>query len=704
MARFPRFERQQQRETGVIARNAGADSDSLARTLEDFSSRRSAELDRMAQEQGYAAGLEQPEGPIGGNDRTIAGRAFREGATVAHQAALQTDIRDSVGRFAIEHPNDPAAFDAKVEGLQQGLLKETDPRLHPFVQQRLADYAGRAKLTIIETQRTELQKQATQDLEHGAQGFLDDATTGAFEGDILMVEARRKELGGLLERGVAGQLITPTDAAKFKQRFEHEVTSQEVVGNFDRVLRGQGLEAAGHSIREWQATKPSEVGLTADEHEAVTRQLVALKNREEALQADNAVKRTAAFRAERDLRASRVTDAISALHDGFAPPPDTAKQVAEDISWLRASGDEADRVNGQQLAADFDVAQAIQGQVHRFRRMPERARADELAALEGELRRGGATADQVALVKALRETNADVNRQLENDPRGYVQREGLVEDKALDTSSAGALADSIDARGAATDVGRGLIGRPLPRLTAAEAHQLAGVYNDPQTSIEEKVALLGVVTAGAGDDAKATLSQLDKDGYKRMALVGSYVMTGQGALARDIMRGEAVLANDSGIKPKRTDYQGELDDHWGAALSDWPEQRGEYLEAAFAKYAELKNRQGDLSDVYNPRLMRQALDEILPTASFNGRRVAVPVGVTERAFDDWVEQWTPADFVDIAGANADEALELARDRGRLIELGDGRYGVSVSSAASQRDKYLVRADGKPFTLTYPRGQ
>lgn len=700
MAGPPRYERQVAPETGVIARNAGADSAALAQTLEEFSSRRNAELDRMAEQSGYEAGL--GGGELKKNPRTIRDRAFNEGAMVAHQAAIQTDIRDSVGKFAVDHPDDPEAFDAKVQGLEQGLLQEADPRLHPFIQQRLADYAGRAKLTILETQRNELQKQAGQDLERGAQGFLDDATTAAFEGDIGMIEARRQELDGLLERGLAGKLVTPSDAAKFKQRFEHEVTSQEVVGNFDRVLRGQGLEAAGRSIRDWQQTKPSEVGLTADEHEGVTRQLIALKNREEALQADQTVKRTAAFRAEQDVRRSRVTDAISTLKDGFAPDPDTAKQVAEDITWLKGSGDETDRVNGAQLAADFDVAQQIQGQVHRFRRLPERQRTDELNRLEGELRKGGATADQVALVKALRDTNAEVARQLDADPRGYVQREGLVEDQPLDVSSAANLAQSIDARGAANEMGRALTGRALPRLTAAEADQLATVYNDPQTSIEERTALLGVITAGAGDDAKATLEQLDKKGYQRMALVGSYVMTGQGQLARDIMRGEAVLGADPGIKPKRTDLQPDVDDYWGAALGDWPDQRAEYLDAATAKYAELKNRQGDLSDVYNPKLMRQALNEVLPTAEFNGRRVAVPVGVTERAFDDWVDTWTADDFKGVPGADPAELLDLARDRGRLVELGDGRYGVAVSSAASQRDKYLLGPDGKPFTLTFPR--
>ncbi|HVJ22325.1 MAG TPA: hypothetical protein VM756_00150, partial [Burkholderiales bacterium] len=121
----PRYTRETELQTGIAARNAGAPGMALAQELEQFTSQRDAELDRRAAEEGQLAGLEAGQrGELGpDNPRSIRDRAFQEGALVAHQAALQTDIRNNVGRFVIEAPDDPDAFDAKVTGLSEGLLK-----------------------------------------------------------------------------------------------------------------------------------------------------------------------------------------------------------------------------------------------------------------------------------------------------------------------------------------------------------------------------------------------------------------------------------------------------------------------------------------------------------------------------------------------------------------------------------------------------
>lgn len=697
--RFPRFTRQVQRQTGVINPGAGDDMAALANELEAFSARRQDELDERVAEDAYQAGLSGEE-TTGRN--TIAGRAFDRGVIVSHQAALQTDIRDSIGRFSIDHPNDPDAFDARVTGLEEGLLEEAEPTLRPFIQDRIADYAGRAKLSIIETQQRELRAEAEANLQRGAEGFLDDARTAGFEGDVPMVEARRQELDELLEDGIAGELVSESDAETLRATFEREVTAQEILGNFARHLETMPDDTGAGAIASWQAADPRELGLTVDDHEAVTRQMVTLRNRHRSLLDDQTAAASARARAERRLRNDRVDDVISVLEDGFSPDRDQAEQAVADLAWLRANGTESDLVDAANLARRFDVANAVQAEVHRFRRLPDAARDEQLIELEQALRSDGATAEQVQLFEALKRTDTQVRQALEQDPRGYVNREGLVDDDPLNFESAEGLAESIGARAESAEVGAQLIGRPMPLLTAAEARQLGDVYQTAE--IEEKVSLLGVITAGAGEDAMATLGQLEAEGQQRMALLGGYVMQGQGQLARDIMRGEQVLAADAGIKPKRTDYQADVDDVIGGALSDWPEQRQQYLDAAFAKYAELKAREGDLSDLYDRRLFEQALEQVLPTGRFNGRRVAVPPGVTRRMFDDWTDSWDETTFAEIPGGEPGDMLDLVKDRGRLVELGMGRYGVSVSSAGSGRDRILVREDGSPFTLEYPRGQ
>lgn len=688
-SRPPRFERTLERQVGVINPEAGAAEFTLARELEAFSARRQAELDQRADEESELAGqLAAMEGgqPLD-RERTIRQRAFNRGVRIVHQAAVQTDIRDSIARLELEHPTDPDTFRAHVEGLEEGLLAEADSHLRPFIQQRIRDYAGRAEIGIIARQQDELRAQAVSDLKRGVEGFFEDATTAAFEGDVLLIEARREELESLLNEAFEAGLLGEADVADTHRSFERAITQQEVVGNFSRLIQDQGSEAGIEAIGRWQRTRPSEVGITADEHENVTRQLVTLRNRQAALEADERAREDAAERAERDFRRGRVQDAIRVLERGFVPDKEQAEAVAGDLEWLEDPA----------LALKFDVAGAIQSQVHRFRRLPEPQRAAELTTLERDLRGEGATVEQLELLRALQQTDAEVTRELEQDPRGYVIREGLMADGELDFSSAESFIASIEARADNTGLGRQLTGEPIPRLTAAEADQLAQVY--AQAEIEERAGILGALTAGAGEDAQATLAQLDTQGHADMALLGGMVMQGQGQLAREIMRGQAVLAATPDVRPARTDYSADVENIWGEAMTDWPEQRAVYLQAAFAKYAELKQRTGDLSEIYESRLMAQALRAVLPTGRFNGRRVALPAGISDRDFNTWVRQWHPVDFEGIAGAGTpEEALQLVRRRGRLIEAGHGRYAVAIESAIDAVEKPLVREDGSVFVL------
>jgi hypothetical protein len=699
----PRYERTSQLQPGAINRSAGAPGEALSQELERFQSMAEQRLNQRAQETGYQEGLTAGTAGDLGPDHptTVRARAFQQGAMVAHQAALQTDIRNNVARFQDENPYDPDAFDAQVKGLSEGLLKEADPTSRAFIQQRVADYAGAAKVQILHAQQVKLRTEAINDLDVGVQGLVDDATTAAFEGNVLMTEARRKELFTLLDQGHAGDLIDLAKVTELKGKFEREVTSQEVVGNFDRLLREQGDAAATDAIRRWQGTKGSDVGLTSDDHEAVTRQMVALKNRSDSLAADDKAKLAAGVRAEQLLRSTRVKDSIEAMRQGFAPQQEQAQQTTADLRWLQQTGalDPTDLVQAAQLAHDYDTAAAIQSQVHAFRRMPPQQQGQTLNQLRAALTRDGASAEETQLYSALQQTHTQVAAQLDKDPRGYLQGEAMIEDQPLDFSSAENLAKSVATRTNGADVGQHLTGEPTPLLTADEADQFATLYQQGQ--IEEKAGLLGILAQGDTEQIDATLKQLDAKGYKDMALLGSMVRDGRGQLAREIMLGQQVRGSQKQINPKTGDgYQADIDDAIGSALIDWPEQRATYTEAALSKYAELKASSGDASDVYQPRLMQQAIKQVMPTAEVNGRRVLIPSQATEDSFRGWFKGLTDADFTQVAGAPVEGMASLVQRRGRLAELGQGRYGVAISSAADDQEKILLNHQGEPFVLEY----
>jgi hypothetical protein len=697
-----RYERTEQLQPGIVDNDAGRFGRQLAETLGRWNDQMAETQARRRTAEGAQAGeAAGTRGDLGkAKPVTFYDRAFSEAAMVAHQAAVQTDIRDSVGRFAIESPDDPDAFDAKMQGLSDGLLKEADPRMAPFIEQRLADYGGRAKLQVLGAQQDKLRKESISDLTVGAQTLFDDATTAAYEGNFAMAEARRQEYYNLLERGEAGGLVDKAKANELRANFEREVTSQDIVGNFDRLLQEKGSDAGTAAIRRWQGQKGSELGLTSEDHERVTQQMVSIKNRFDSLAADERSKAGAAVRGEQLERKTRVEDAIRVMREGYAPTAQEAKQATNDLAWLRSAGalDPTDAVQAAELSHQFNTAAVIQGQVHTFRRMTEQQRAAELTKLRVAFGHGGATADQVELLKALESTDGQVTAAVKKDARGYLAGEGLIEQTALDMSGPEALIDSLQARGSGSAIGRQLVGEPISRLTAPETDQFVQIYN--QAQLEQKTALLGILSAGAKDEAEATLKQLDAQGHKGLALLGNMVREGSGQLARDIMLGEQVRGAVKEITPKRTDYQADLDATLGSALIDWPDQRALYVEAALSKYAQMKAQAGDATDAYNGKLFEQAMNQVLPTAEFNGRRVALPAQATEDSFDGWMDSLTDSDFTTVAGRPDEGMAALVKRRGRLVELGNGRYGVALGSAADQRDRYLLNHRGEPFILEY----
>lgn len=690
--RFPRFERQVSPETGITNPLAGTDADILAAELDAFSRRRATEAAQAGAEaaftRGQAAGNEQGLDAQQREPWNARARAFNAGVAAAQQAALTTDIRDQVSRIAIETPDDPDAFAARVEGLEQGLIQAAPVGMHAFITERVADYGGRAHTQILASRTQQVRAQAVDDLSRGTEALLEDAQRAAFEGDVLLLESRRQEVENLIGAAVEGGLLDAASAAAILTNVGRDITGQEVIGNFDRLVRDQGADAGLDAIARWQQTKPSEVGLSVAQHEEVTRQLIGLRNRQAGLEYDAAHLQMAETDAAEKAARSRVQDTIGVMTSGFAPQPEALQQAVQDLSLL---GD-AD------LAAQFDTAAAIQDEVLRFRRLPPGQRANELNRLEALMRTEGATPESVQLLSRLQQMDTQINQQLADDPRGYAERSGFVADAPLQFGTVDGFIESISARVDAGGVGDQLTGQPLPRLNADEASQLAHLYNT--ATIEEKVQILGAVTVGAGDDAQATLAQLDRTGASMMALVGNYVMQGDVGtrLARDILRGQEIIAADREIVPSRLDWEQQAAARWGTALNDWPEQRQTYIQAAQAKYAQLKQGKGDLTSEFDASLWRQALDSVMRVGAYNGRQVALPLGYTPGQFSDWTRGWTAQTFDGIAGGTGAEILAVARSRGRLIEAGDGLYALAIANDLDSIDRPLVRADGSLFLL------
>jgi hypothetical protein len=683
-------------------------AEALAAALGEFT-RVATQIGMQVQSQrGAEAGAQAGNQVDAPNRRTGVGifaQRFNEAAQKAHGAAIDTDIRLTMDRLATEYETDSAGFDAAFQGYQRGMLDSIDVRVRPQVEQELALQQARHRAPIIKREQDILLEQNMATLVDSAEGIRLDALQSARDGDVEFTEHQRGKFLDIITTAERTEdnptgILSPGDVQQMRKDFERSIDAELVVGDFERILRDMGLDAAQQAFDSFERLPQRLMGdISPQERDQLLGRMGALMSRDMARAARDAAaenaKRSAMDKAARD----QINGAIKVLEAGFVP------DGLEDTLRL---------AEGTELEGPARIAVTLAGQAAQFSAMAPTTRAQALERMEADMR--GRPIDPVELqrLRSFDTIHDNLQRDLDRDPMGLGIRQGIIEPPApLDLSSAEGLAETLAERvGPARALESHYQQRNTPPLTAAEADQMSELWAG--SSAETRVALLAGISQGLGERAADALQQIHQSGGDLMAWTGGMVMEGNDRAARQVLLGLEELAADPRLAPNDIDARPELAD---VRRAYGPATGASVIDAITAHYAHESRLASDHSADFNPRRLRNSIDAVtgggILEVNFRnfGPKSVTPApapGVTARDMKRWYNGLEPSaidELGGVAGLSSTRALEMIRQNGRLTSVGRGEWMVSVSSPADDgRQRFLMGDNGEPFILRWDAGR
>ena len=662
---------------------------SLSERLQRFSQQTGRELDQRAATEGEQAGraaaagqLQAPDVP---DDNTIRSQAFRTGALVAHGAAVQSDIRNTVARLEQEHDTDPEGFREALRGYSKGLMGSIHQDLQPFAQQELIDYAERADIRVSGRAQALHENQMLADVTTAYAGMQEDALRAARDGDEDMMLKKAEQAMGSLDAAVAAGLIKPTDAAEQKRALNDEIDSQLALGSFERTLLNDGYEEAVQVLDDFQREQNED--LSPDQKDRLVTTMQTMLARERARLSREEAARNAELKAREKAIADGVRDAEYALDHGYVPP-----NLEDLLTQARGTKHEPalrEALYHANAAAEFAL-------------LPPDQQAAALTQAEANKERTGS---EVKLIERLGRVHANTMSELDKDPISLAARQGIVGDLApITLDDPAALQENLAARVQQAQIAEAHYQRPVSPFTAAEVAQFAPMLD--RMDADQKLGFLGMLVSGLGTTSPQVLQQFDKQGASQLALVGGLVYDGAAPAANLVLRGAELARENKDLMPKDTDFKPIIDDYLGTAYVSNPKHRAAVIQAAKSAYVQMAADAGDTSGIADTQRMEEALALVTggviewdPGWGVEASKIEAPVyGMTGDQFEDWMEGLT-TDYIErgggVMGFDAEEGLRLIQEEAQLEGIGRGRYLVALPTG------YLQRADGEgPFILEY----
>ena len=261
----------------------------LANILDGFSTfagkERAKVVERKSLAAGFQAGLKK-DLPTE-SEFNIANQAFNKGLRTAYLAESDSDIRQTIGRLASEHPLDPEGFETGVFAFEEGLLKDIpDEELRIGLTQNIRQ-RGEAAFTQIANARRDHDRAVAWDATNKEIDVLNiEAQEFAASGDFLQSGLSMLKAFNYLDNSVeAGQIDLET-ASKRKRLIERDATIETIRFEVERDFKT--LDSFGKALsrledrnkpkdfteKEWITTKNQ---LEADLKNRIDRQQYILK-------------------------------------------------------------------------------------------------------------------------------------------------------------------------------------------------------------------------------------------------------------------------------------------------------------------------------------------------------------------------------------------------------------------------------------------
>lgn len=709
-----------------------------AGVLADLSANIEASLDRAAQKEGAraggVAGLDPDFRPRG--DGTIRSDAFDRAATRTFLSRLEIEVRTAAQQAFADHKDNPKALGDAFDELKTGFLgglrgfDEILPDVELIIEGERLAAQGQA-LRLQEARNEDTARGAFLDqldtksdaMERLAFGVGDDGEAAALLGQelealqtLLLENGPRGafEFGGeefAADPGRSG-VLDVADIEKIFQANLDRAAGARVLGKFRAIGTASGRQAF---VDEFKAdfTDPDSgdfadnrtAGLDFAQFERLSGAMAADINRDRV--ASNGAR--AALKRE-------AGEAVKLLEEGFSVPGRQLDNLA------RRAGELGDA----DVLQDIADAHEISGLHIGLRAETPRVVQSVINAMRGRIADAGNQASplQVRKLRAAERLLATMNTELARDPLSFAARVGVAQVPPIQLEGEpAAIIESMKARLA---VAKGVSDkyRIPPRLLTAEEEAEFKQFIEA-SDVDGRLTLIGRLQEGFGDEVFRVLERIAPDAPLFTHAAGlSVIGKAQKVTAKDILTGQAALAQGNAVLPSRPELDDVVQKVMGGALSDaarTADTRANLIAAAEAIYAVGIIRRGKgATKALDKDLFKQSLHRAAG-ASFNAdgdrvggfgvwnggfiddaeHKIVLPPGIDEDTFDDVMDKLTDADLERASvggGAPRDKdgrpfTADDLRSDGRLIDFAEGQYLIDTSEDGSELVKGTERTDG-----------
>lgn len=689
MAELPRY---QQTELYEPAQPSGAQArslQSLSQKIAAFTEGQQRQADIYAAQEGERAGQAAAAGKIKGvemaSTATIRGKAFNKGALMAHAAAIQTDIRETTARLETTFATNMEGFQQAMESYKEGLFSQIDPMLRPYAETDINDYASRSRTRIFNATFEQQMAENLAEINKAATGQAEDAMRAYREGDLEGAATAQEKLFFTWEQGVKEGVLDQGEVDRARKVFDDEADSNWILGEFDRKLRNEGLQAANDAFEKYRASE--EKDLSPDKKDQILTRMQALINAEYTRQN----RETAIAKAQQEAKEKAIADQVTitkqALKAGVIP--DGVDQLIVQAEGTKYYNELKTELAYARVTSEFAL----------------RKPTDQAAEISQIRAKKNPTAQELELLSRYQAINKEITTRLNEDPLTLAMEQQIVQMTAFDPTDP----ESMRIRLMNAEVASAHYGVAVAPITRAEAGQLNNAIANARG--EEKIAIMNNMVTGFGERSIDVLEMMFKEGGGNYAVAGALLKDGRIGPAQNVLRGMDTLANNKGIIPK--DFDEMIGSSIGPTYAAMPKQLKTMKNAIMALYAQKAANEGILvgGDSVDSALLEESIFEITggiltmetnATGIFGDDQYTIEApywGATAADAEEWMQSITESDIKEMGGTKGIPASNVAEmiNQGwvKLVSYGNGEYEVYTRAGHA-----IIAEDGDSFILKY----
>ena len=625
---------------------------SLSQKLDDFSSFAAQKVATKQIEaatiQGQQAGLEQQKsgGQLELKEETFIGgiskKAFNSAAREGYVKSLENDIREGINTISTDNADNLMGFNDAINAFAKTTLNNVDPSIRAQVELSIDAKVSNNRPRIAAAESKELERIANDENEAAADGSRMDAVDAAYEGNgEAAAHAMAIATDSITQR-------TDTDS-KAKQdaikQLNTEVKEAQLSKSIDTVYDSEGGNAAISMVEKLK--KPA--GMELSSWESFIASQRANVNRKDA-------RKKAQEAIDLKLGAQQLQKYKTAKSLGFSVDPKEEAQL-----------------NNLVAGTDLQKKKRIIDETAQFSVMSSNDRRSVLSAAQtGSL-------DDVDGFAAAFKADQEINKLAQEDGYSLGVKQGLVPATTLDINDPESFSVRLDQ----AELLSSHYNVDVSPLSDGEATALSDSI--PNMTPDEKIFLATTLS-----QSPAIWGQLDKKNAGQFAMAGA---TGDYPVMSAIFKGQELLKQKLVKAPKQGDYLSDFNDYVEGVYG--PKDRKAILDAAISHYSFTSS--AAIDGDYDSGDFESSIEAVTGGISkVNGYKVALPRGVSDDDFDDFIDELQPETIEGMGGVanySNDEAIK-AIQRGRIRSIGDNQYMVETDGGT------LFGDNGEPFIFGY----